>query len=122
MPDFQQLLRRARRPGAACSGSTCRTHPSNAQAFVDELGITYDLASDPAGELYAAVGGFGMPTTLFVDPEGTIVYRHTGPLDTAELRRSWPSAWTLRSEGTLSVRRRCPSPCTVGGVRPRSVE
>jgi cytochrome c biogenesis protein CcmG, thiol:disulfide interchange protein DsbE len=29
---------------------------------------------------------FGMPTTLLVDADGMIVYRHTGPLDAAELR------------------------------------
>ena len=57
-----------------------------ARAFVDELGITYELASDPAGDFLNAVGGFGMPTTLLVDAAGTIVYRHTGALDAEQLR------------------------------------
>jgi cytochrome c biogenesis protein CcmG, thiol:disulfide interchange protein DsbE len=85
MPDFQQFSEELGER-VPLLGVNVQDAPANAQAFVDELGITYDLASDPAGELYAAVGGYGMPTTLFVDPGGTIVYRHTGPLDTAELR------------------------------------
>jgi cytochrome c biogenesis protein CcmG, thiol:disulfide interchange protein DsbE len=85
MPDFQRFSDELG-DRVPLLGVNVQDAPSNAQAFVDELGITYDLATDPAGELYAAVGGFGMPTTLFVNPEGTIVYRHTGPLDTDELK------------------------------------
>lgn len=57
-----------------------------ARAFVEELGISYPLVVDPAGEFLAAVDGVVMPTTLFVDAEGTIVYRHAGALDDRELR------------------------------------
>lgn len=56
-----------------------------ARAFIDELGITYELASDPTGDLLNAVRGIGMPTTLLVDAAGTIVYRHTGILDQQQL-------------------------------------
>jgi cytochrome c biogenesis protein CcmG/thiol:disulfide interchange protein DsbE len=85
MPDFQRFGEEfAGR--VALLGVNVQDAPANARAFVRELGITYDLATDPRGELYSAVKGFGMPTTLFVDPDGTIVYRHTGPLDADELR------------------------------------
>lgn len=57
-----------------------------ARSFVEELGITYELAADPAGDFLAEVGGVGMPTTLFVDPAGTILYRHTGALHDEQLR------------------------------------
>lgn len=53
----------------------------NAEPFVEELGITYDLAADTGGALHRAIGGFGMPTTLLVDRNGALRYRHTGPLD-----------------------------------------
>jgi cytochrome c biogenesis protein CcmG, thiol:disulfide interchange protein DsbE len=85
MPDFQRFSEELG-DRVPLLGVNVQDAPSNAQAFVDELGITYDLATDPRGELYTDVRGFGMPTTLFVDAEGTIVYRHTGPLDTAQLR------------------------------------
>ncbi len=60
--------------------------PRRAEPFVAELGIGYELAVDPDRELFTAVGGFGMPTTLFVDAEGTVVHRATGPLDAEGLR------------------------------------
>ncbi|HVM00324.1 MAG TPA: TlpA disulfide reductase family protein [Egibacteraceae bacterium] len=57
-----------------------------ARSFTSELGITYALAADPHGRFLADVGGVGMPTTLFVDPDGTVVYRHTGALDREQLQ------------------------------------
>lgn len=85
MPDLEEVAREyaGRVP---VLGVNVQDAPANAEAFVDELGITYDLATDPRGELYAEVDAFGMPTTLFVDAEGTIVYRHTGIIDADGLR------------------------------------
>ena len=60
--------------------------PPNAEPFVRTLGIDYPLAIDPQREFYRSVGNFGMPTTLFVDPDGVVQYRHTGPLDAEQLR------------------------------------
>lgn len=59
--------------------------PVNAEPFVDELGIDYPLAVDPDGALYREVNNFGMPTTLLVDADGIVRYRHTGPLDRERL-------------------------------------
>jgi len=54
---------------------------------VDQTGVTYELAEDPDGDLFADVGGFGMPTTVFISAEGEIVGEHTGALDRATLDR-----------------------------------
>jgi cytochrome c biogenesis protein CcmG/thiol:disulfide interchange protein DsbE len=51
-----------------------------ALAFLQETGVTYDQVASPAGEYYTEVGARGMPTTLFVDADGVVAYRHTGPL------------------------------------------
>jgi thiol-disulfide isomerase/thioredoxin len=51
-----------------------------AEALVERLDVSYDLGVDEDDSLFPAVGAFGMPTTLFVDPEGMIVHRHTGGL------------------------------------------
>ena len=59
--------------------------PSNAEAFVEELGISYDLAVDHDGSYLAETQSVHMPTTLFVDPDGTIVYRHAGYMSYEEL-------------------------------------
>ena len=60
--------------------------PPNAEPFVERLGIDYPLAIDPRREFYRSVGNVGMPTTLLVDGDGIVRYRHTGPLDLAQLK------------------------------------
>lgn len=50
-------------------------------------GVTYRLAEDPEGSLFAAVGGLGMPTTLIVSADGHIEEKVTGPLEPDQLRR-----------------------------------
>jgi cytochrome c biogenesis protein CcmG/thiol:disulfide interchange protein DsbE len=84
MPAFQRVARRLA-DRVAVLGVDVQDAPSNAQPFVRELGIDYDLAIDPAAALYREVRAYGMPTTLFVDSSGMIVYRHTGALDDAGL-------------------------------------
>jgi thiol-disulfide isomerase/thioredoxin len=49
-------------------------------------GVTYTLVEDPDGAFFGAVSGRGMPTTLFVDADGTVVYAHAGPLTQGRLR------------------------------------
>lgn len=85
MPDFNRVAAEMS-DQVAFVGVDVKDAGRRAEPFVAELGITYDLAVDPDAELYGAVEALGMPTTLFVDPEGTIVYRHLGPLNADKLR------------------------------------
>lgn len=57
-----------------------------ARRLADETGVTYDLVTDDDGSFFRAVQGRGMPTTLLVTADGTIVYRHAGPLTADQLR------------------------------------
>lgn len=54
--------------------------------FVDEVGVTYDIARDPRGDVMAEVGGPGLPATLFVSAEGRILDLHFGEMSADELR------------------------------------
>lgn len=85
MPDFAELSGELG-DAVAIVGVDTMDAPSSAKAFVEELGIPYDLVADPDARLFDAVGGYGMPTTLFVDAEGTIVQSQTGPYDLEGLR------------------------------------
>lgn len=85
MPEFQEVAEQAN-GRVAFLGVNVADGMRQAEPFVKELGITYDLAADPDRRFLDAVEGFGMPTTLFVTPDGTIVYRQTGPLDADGLR------------------------------------
>lgn len=56
-----------------------------ARDVVEDTGVTYALASDPDGSLFTAFGGFGMPTTVMIDSDGTVVHQHTGALVLSQL-------------------------------------
>jgi len=87
MPAFQQVFAEV---GAevAFLGIDVADGPRRAEPFAAELGITYDLARDPDRSFAQEVGVFGMPTTLFVDAQGTIVHRSTGGLTGGALREA----------------------------------
>lgn len=67
-------------------GVNVRDDRRRARGLARRTGVTYDLAGDRSGRLFSRVDGYGMPTTLLVDPRGTIVYRHAGPLGAAQVR------------------------------------
>jgi len=49
-----------------------------AQSMAARTGVTYDLVRDPDGSLAAAMGVTGLPTTVLVGRDGTVV-RLAGP-------------------------------------------
>jgi thiol-disulfide isomerase/thioredoxin len=52
-----------------------------------QTGITYDTAIDEQGEFFRALGGVGMPTTVFVRPGGEIAEVWVGALDADALQQ-----------------------------------
>lgn len=60
--------------------------PDRAHEIVERTGVTYTLGWDPAGIMFTGFGGFGMPTTVFIDADGDIVTSHTGALTRDQLR------------------------------------
>jgi thiol-disulfide isomerase/thioredoxin len=67
------------------------------RAFVDTVGITWELGRDPdAAILQGALGGVGLPTTVVLDRTGVVVFSHLGPLDVAGLTK------TLRDNKLIS--------------------
>lgn len=59
---------------------------ADAEPFAADLGVSYPLATDADASFYREVRAYGMPTTLFVRADGTVVYRHTGALESEQLR------------------------------------
>ena len=52
------------------------------KAFVDTVGITWELGRDPDGALLQSlVKAVGLPTTIVLDRDGRISFTHLGPLD-----------------------------------------
>jgi len=62
---------------------------SVAKKFTDELGLTGKLIFllDANDRVYAKIGGFSMPETLFVDAQGNIRVHRRGSLSQEEMRQ-----------------------------------
>ena len=48
-------------------------------------GVTFDVGQDPTGEIFNIFQGLGMPTTVFINADGTIADVHTGVLNVESL-------------------------------------
>jgi thiol-disulfide isomerase/thioredoxin len=52
------------------------------KAFIDTVGITWELGRDPDGTvLQSVVHNVGLPTTIVLDKDGRMAFSHLGPLD-----------------------------------------
>jgi thiol-disulfide isomerase/thioredoxin len=86
MPDFERVHRLLGDRVAFLGVS--QSDPRNASIdLVHQTGITYDTAIDERGDFFRAVGGLGMPTTIFVRPGGEIAEIWVGPLNAETLKQ-----------------------------------
>lgn len=85
MPDFQTVSQDTL-GDVAFLGVNIQDDPGAAAQMATETGVTYRLTRDPQGVVYAAFGGIGMPTTVFVDADGIIREVITGQMSESELR------------------------------------
>ena len=53
---------------------------SSVHAFIDRYHLAYPVGFDAHGDVAAAYGVSGLPTTVFVSPSGQIVARHVGDI------------------------------------------
>jgi len=80
MPDFEGV-HRLLGDDVAFLGVSQSDARSASIDLARETGITYDTAIDERGEFFRAVGGVGMPTTIFVRPDGEIAEVWVGALN-----------------------------------------
>jgi cytochrome c biogenesis protein CcmG/thiol:disulfide interchange protein DsbE len=66
-------------------GVNFQDQEADALAFIEEFGQTFPSGADSRGETGLAFGVFGMPTTYFVDPDGTIRSAKIGEIRADEL-------------------------------------
>ncbi|GMR01802.1 MAG: TlpA disulfide reductase family protein [Acidimicrobiia bacterium] len=85
MPDFERVSQ-ATLDEVAFIGVNLQDDQSLATSLAEETGVTYRLTRDPQGVVYAAFGGIGMPTTVFVDASGIVREVVTGQLSESQLR------------------------------------
>ncbi len=84
MPEFQEVF--AGFGGdVAFVGISTDPRLEDAQVLVADTGVQYDLGWDPNGDLFANFGGFAMPTTVFVTPDGVVNEVWSGVLTPGDL-------------------------------------
>jgi cytochrome c biogenesis protein CcmG/thiol:disulfide interchange protein DsbE len=66
-------------------GVNFQDQEADALEFIDEFGQTFPSGADRRGETGIEFGVFGMPTTYFVDPDGTIRAAKVGEISAEEL-------------------------------------
>lgn len=64
-------------------GVATQDEPAQAKKLAEQTGITYPWALDPTGELYLESKGAGMPTTVLLAADGSVVDSKTGSFDNA---------------------------------------
>lgn len=84
MPGFERVYQQ-RQGEVAFLGINLADDPWAAEAVREQTGITYPVARDADGSSFEAFGAFGMPTTVFISPEGGIVELYTGELSAEAL-------------------------------------
>jgi thiol-disulfide isomerase/thioredoxin len=85
MPGFERVNQDAA-GRVAFIGVNLQDDPGLATQLAGETGVTYRLARDPQGVVYAAFGGIGMPTTVFIDADGLVSEVITGQMSEDQLR------------------------------------
>ncbi|HEX2381830.1 MAG TPA: TlpA disulfide reductase family protein [Acidimicrobiales bacterium] len=84
MPALEQVHRKAGAKVAFLGLDVQDTVPSG-QAFVESVGVTWDMGLDPDASILQSLGGTALPTTVLLDANGKIVYQHLGALDVDDL-------------------------------------
>lgn len=82
-PLFQRLHEAAGGRLAVIGVDWYDPQPARALAFADELGLRYPQLADPDGVTRAPLRISGLPVTLFVDADGTVVHAEYGAVESA---------------------------------------
>jgi thiol-disulfide isomerase/thioredoxin len=101
MPALEQISRQLQLEGlhAVVLGVGIKNdYDQAARDLADELGITYPVGRDTAGDdpvrgpIEAAYGVFSYPSTVFIRPDGTVYAFRIGEVDAEEIERNMRGA------------------------------
>jgi peroxiredoxin len=84
MPVFDRLYREYSAQGLAVMGINAREGTAAVRAYSKELGLTFPLVLDSRGEINAAYGVIGLPTTFLIARDGRAVALAVGPREWAD--------------------------------------
>lgn len=87
--EHPQLMKLAKEPGVRMLGIDYRDRADSAVTFLRELGNPFEAVGfDLEGRAGIDWGITGVPETFFLDSEGRVRHRHTGPIDADTLKNN----------------------------------
>lgn len=79
--EHPELLELAKRNDIRLVGFNYKDRDENARRFLGSLGNPYAAVGvDPSGRAGVEWGVYGVPETFVIAPDGTIAYKHVGPI------------------------------------------
>ena len=82
--EHPELLELAKRNDIRIIGFNYKDKDENARRFLGSLGNPYAAVGvDPSGRAGVEWGVYGVPETFVIAPDGTIAYKHVGPITPA---------------------------------------
>jgi cytochrome c biogenesis protein CcmG/thiol:disulfide interchange protein DsbE len=87
MPDFQAVSSRLG-DRVAFLGVDHQDNRDAARQLLADTGVRYPTGYDPDGTVAERYALFGMPTTLFISPDGRLLEKHTGELSEDKLEEA----------------------------------
>lgn len=86
MPELQETYEERQEEGLAILAVNMEETPEMVRRFFyDDLRLTFTPLLDRDGDVTDLYGVFNLPTTYFVNPEGTIAAVHRGPLTGSQI-------------------------------------
>ncbi len=70
-----------------------------ATEIVARTGVTYPTGLDTSGDLLQKFNGLGMPTTVFISPEGEVLDTHIGEMTAEQLRGRLTELYGVQFDG-----------------------
>lgn len=81
LEEHPMLMALAEEPGIRIYGINYKDDPASARRFLGRYGNPYDrVGTDSSGRTAIDFGVYGVPETFVISGDGTIAYRHVGPL------------------------------------------
>lgn len=88
MPDLQRLYARESTKGLVVIGIDQGESPERARDFAQALGVRYPIWIDGVQAYGRAFAALGLPTTVVLNPQGTIVAGFDGPLTFPQMQEA----------------------------------
>lgn len=87
MPEFEEVFQALGTEVDFVGVNTADVGRDAAVRLAEQTGVTYPLADDADSAVFRAFGGFVMPTTVFLNPQGQVAFSWSGVLTGDELTR-----------------------------------